>query len=1126
MGAPQVVWTNCLCLCSRQLYAIGKDAMQGLIHYSVLVSGLQGPGVEAAKNTILAGPSRVTLHDPAPCQLRDMSSNFYITEQHVSDGISRAEACVAELTALNSLVTVTVLPTAADDEDAGAGVPRSALASHSCIMAVNKPLAELAKLNESCREAGTHLIAVNARGLFGSVFVDLGPSFQTMDPDGENPRDGVLVHLGPLQALEAGQADGATAERVVECAPGRNHDLSDGDLVSFALVEGECGEALNGPSGRFAVRVVDRSSFAIRLPAVVAPSGSAPAVPDVEFVRGGHWKQHKRPLTVSFRPLGELLGPEAIKAGLPTAMNPLHFDRPQQLHALSQALEGAEAPGGSGPVTEAEAAAVVAAAEATLLPEPLSEGDRASLTRLAGTAAGDISPMAAVLGGIAGQEVLKAGGRKFTPLSQMVFVDAASALPALPSVEERTAEGSRYDGQIAVFGQRAQRRLEAARTFVVGAGALGCEFLKGFALMGVGCNAAAGGAVVVTDMDSIERSNLNRQFLFRPKDVGRAKSVAAAEAACAMNPALAASLRTLELKVAAETAETFSPEFWSALDFVTNALDNVQARKHVDGLCVEHGLPLLESGTLGTKCNTMTVIPHSTLSYSSVEDPPDESVPVCTLKSFPYLIEHTLQWARDAFESSFVLDPKEAQTYLAAAAGEAAADGAAGDAAAASGRAAYSALIAANRDEMLQRAEKAHRMLHGRSKTWEECVRWARAEFERLLVWPINDLLRQHPADKTVEGKPFWTATKRPPAPAVFSLDDPLHARFVVAAASLRARVCGVTAMPTGEQVSRAALDAALAAYGVPEWVPTTATIAATDDEAAAQAKETQEAAASADVETETARLVAELPLPAELGEEVAASVRPDPFEKDDDSNSHIAFISATGNLRARQYGIPVVDEFKVKGIVGRIIPAIATTTAMTTGFVCLELYKLVRPSDDLAVSPTVAGPPLPLEAFVEGNHNLAVNQFAFFEPQPCPVMRWGKGAEWQEGDEIGRAGEDNEEGAPYTLWSWITLRASQGVTSVQAVADWFEERGLTVDGITLMEAEAKVSLFNGFDDEDASLPFKEHYEKLTGKALPAGRSYVKLLVMLEDEEEDEEDDEEGGATEAGCPPVKLFLDE
>lgn len=65
---------------------------------------------------------------------------------------------------------------------------------------------------------------------------------------------------------------------------------------------------------------------------------------------------------------------------------------------------------------------------------------------------------------------------------------------------------------------------------MVGAGAIGCELLKNFAMMGVG---ATTGHIVVTDMDLIEKSNLNRQFLFRPHDVQRPKSGTAAKVSLA-----------------------------------------------------------------------------------------------------------------------------------------------------------------------------------------------------------------------------------------------------------------------------------------------------------------------------------------------------------------------------------------------------------------------------------------------------------------------------------------------------------------------------------------------------------------------------------------------------------------
>ena len=71
---------------------------------------------------------------------------------------------------------------------------------------------------------------------------------------------------------------------------------------------------------------------------------------------------------------------------------------------------------------------------------------------------------------------------------------------------------------------------------MVGAGALGCEYVKALALMGVSCG--PNGSVTVTDNDNIEISNLNRQFLFRPADVGKPKSATACAKAKAMNPDL------------------------------------------------------------------------------------------------------------------------------------------------------------------------------------------------------------------------------------------------------------------------------------------------------------------------------------------------------------------------------------------------------------------------------------------------------------------------------------------------------------------------------------------------------------------------------------------------------------
>jgi ubiquitin-activating enzyme E1 len=63
----------------------------------------------------------------------------------------------------------------------------------------------------------------------------------------------------------------------------------------------------------------------------------------------------------------------------------------------------------------------------------------------------------------------------------------------------------------------------------------------------------------------------------------------------------------------------------------------------MDQRCVFYEKPLLDSGTLGTLGNTQVIIPHLTESYASSQDPPEKETPSCTLKSFPYIIQHTIE---------------------------------------------------------------------------------------------------------------------------------------------------------------------------------------------------------------------------------------------------------------------------------------------------------------------------------------------------------------------------------------------------------------------------------------------------------------------------------------------------
>lgn len=113
------------------------------------------------------------------------------------------------------------------------------------------------------------------------------------------------------------------------------------------------------------------------------------------------------------------------------------------------------------------------------------------------------------------------------------------AITQLPVVAE-FKEDDRYSGLRAIIGSDLFEKVRSCNLFMVGSGAIGCELLKNYAMLGVGTGKQEGksGSITLTDPDIIEVSNLNRQFLFREKHLRKPKSLTAASAAVNMNPEL------------------------------------------------------------------------------------------------------------------------------------------------------------------------------------------------------------------------------------------------------------------------------------------------------------------------------------------------------------------------------------------------------------------------------------------------------------------------------------------------------------------------------------------------------------------------------------------------------------
>ncbi|KAK1345893.1 hypothetical protein QTO34_008358 [Cnephaeus nilssonii] len=880
-------------LYSRQRYVLGDTAMQKMAKSNVFLSGMGGLGLEIAKNLVLAGIKALTIHDVEKCQAWDLGTNFFLCEDDVVNMRNRAEAVLQHIAELNPYVHVTSSSLPLNET-----TDLSFLDKYQCVVLTEIRLPLQKKINEFCRSQCPPIkfISADIHGIWSQLFCDFGDEFEVLDTTGEEPKE---IFISNITQANPG---------IVTCLENRPHKLETGQFLTFREINGMTG--LNGSTQQ--ITVVSPFSFSIGDTTGLEP-----------YLHGGIAVQVKTPKTFYFESLEkQIKHPKCLIADFSKPEAPLEIHT--AILALGQFQENYGRKTNIGCKKDSEELLKLA----TSIRETLEEKPEVNADVVRWLSRRCCQPRS-----------IESCDRKvfsFVPL----YIEAADIVEFLskPEQEEFLPRGDRYDALRACIGDTLCQKLQNLNIFLVGCGAIGCEMLKNFALLGIGTSKEKG-MVTITDPDLIEKSNLNRQFLFRPHHIQKPKSYTAADATLKINPQVKIDAHLN--KVCPATEAIYNDEFYNKQDIIITALDNVEARRYVDSRSVANLRPLLDSGTMGTKGHTEVIVPHLTESYISHRDPPEEEIPFCTLKSFPAAIEHTIQWARDKFESSFSHKPslfnKFWQTYSSA-------------------------------EEVLQKLQTGHslegsfqviKLLSRRPRNWSHCVELARLKFEKYFNHKALQLLHCFPLDTRLkDGSLFWQSPKRPPCPIKFDFNEPLHFSFLLNAAKLYATIYCIPF--TEEDISAGTLLNILSQVKIQEFKPSSKVVQ-TDETAR---KPDQIPISSEDERNAIFQLEKIMSSNEATTSDLQMAVLS--FEKDDDRNGHIDFITAASNLRAKMYSIEPADRFKTKRIAGKIIPAIATTTAAVSGLVALEMIKVA------------AG--YPFEAYKNCFLNLAIPIIVFTE--------------------------------------------------------------------------------------------------------------------------------------------------
>ena len=897
---------------SRYIGVVGMDALAKQMNSSVFISGLNGLGIEIAKNIILCGCKEITLHDVKCCSYYDLISQFYLNEKDL--GKNRALSSYKKLSELNYYVKVdcNVNNFSLNESDL---IKKFNLKKFNVVIITECDDIDIIKfIDNFCRKNKIYFIYCNIYGMFGRIINDFGDDFVVFDKDGEEPKSNLIKNMKKIN------------NNNVKIEFVNKNDFECNDIIKINDVIGFDG--INEKSYKI-VKIIDKNNIII--------NGDFSNINN-DYNQNGFCIEIKQNKKINFKPISNILD-----LNIDNYLNVNDYMIDNNFYDYSKMNNSPLINLGMNCIDkfikiygdsliswniniQYEFLEIL---NNNNLNQKLKENEYDLILRMFYTKQIQFPPLCAYFGGIVAQECIKSITKKFTPITQLITYDTQELYPQfslyssnitqiqsqLTSNKLNIIPSSSTDNLNILFGKNSLNLLQA-NLFIIGAGAIGCELIKNISILNIGIN----GSIHVTDPDVIETSNLNRQFLFREKHCRLPKSTTACAAAQQMNNNIKNHIFAHTLKVCEETENLFTNNFFMNLNVVLNALDNVEARRYIDKRCVLNRIAMIDSGTLGTKGHVQVILPFKTESYRSVNDVElNEDIPVCTLKMFPENNVHCIEWAKDKMLNKFSIFPKNFAKI-----GE----------------------LNDNNNDLLMKMEKSLKKI---PKDFNECLRISKGKYYKYFVNDVKQLLYCYPLDKKdKDGKLFWSLPKRAPKIYDFDENDENCVNFVVSYAILLANMFNIK-IPFDnnklrtKEIKKEMIDV-VKNYKIKEFVPDEKKAKMIENEVENKNNNNDNNNINEKENENNKEILNNI----KSNFSSISNLKLNSIEFNKDDNYQIDLITSMSNLRCINYSIQTLDWLSTKIKVGKIIPALSTTTSCVAALQTIELIKILFNFDNI----------------------------------------------------------------------------------------------------------------------------------------------------------------------------------